>query len=308
MNTGHNNAYIPCRLITGTAHTRTVRHNQKKMKKAISILILILVSKTVWCSQIAVGVDRSKVVILEYWKFEDGEGDNEMMIFNPTNEGINVVFRKWYRRKKDEPERVYTESDILLRTKKIKPNRYLQFEDAAAEIREIYKGLIEVIVNGKKVGLYDLARKEKKPRAIIERGIVFNQRSNTGGYLQYEIIYDGLKFQKNKSRRVKVAYLEKEFYSSGFVKGEKYNPHNIGIENITVDNLKIGERENFDLDLVATGELGTFEVTFTNLLFRKRIVQRNFNHMITKGRGQTIAFNVLNGVCFDRKRRYKKRK
>lgn len=192
--------------------------------------------------------------------------------------------------------------------KKIGPNKYLQFEEAAAEIRGIYKGLIEVIVNGKKVGLYDLARKEKKPRTVIEKGIIFNQRSNTGGYLQYEIIYDGLKFKRNKPRRVKVAYLEKEFYSSGFVKGEKYNPHNIGIENITVDNLEIGDRENFDLDLVSTGELGAFEVSFTNLRFQKRLVQRNFNHMITKGRGQTIAFNVLNRISFDKKRRYKQRK
>lgn len=278
------------------------------MKKAISILILILISKTVWCSQIAVGVDRNKVIIWEYWKYVDGKGNNEMMIFNPTDERINVVFRKWYRKKKDEPERIYTENDILLQAKKIRPNQYLQFQKAATEIREIHRGLIEVLVNGKKVGLYDLARNEKKPRTKIEKGIIINQRSNTGGYLQYEIIYDRLKFKRNKPYKVKVAYLEKEFHSSGFVKGEKFNPYKIGIENITVDNLIIGDRENFDLDLVSTGELGTFEVSFSNLQFKDRIIQRNFNHMITKGRGQTIAFNIPNGICFDKKRKYKNRK
>lgn len=291
-----------------TACSRGRSAQPEKMKKAISILILILLSKTVWCSQIAVGVDRSKVVIWEYWKSKKGKGNNEMMIFNPTKEGIKVVFRKWYRKKKDEPERIYTEGDVLLRTKKIRPNQYLQFENAAREIRQTHRGLIEVLVNGKKVGLYDLARKEKEPIAKIEKGIVINQRSNTGGYLQYEIMYEGFKFKRRKPQRVKVNYLEKDFHSSGFVKGEKFNPYDIEMENVSVNNLSIGNRENFDLDLVSTGELGSFEITFISLKSKQRIVQRNFNHMITKGRGQTIAFNVPNGICFDKKRRYKKRK
>jgi len=278
------------------------------MKKAISILILILISKNVWCSQIAIGVDRSKVIIWEYWKFIDGVGNNEMMILNPTKENIEVIFRKWYRKKKDEPERVYTEGDILLRAKKIKPNQYLQFENAAKEIREIHRGLIEVLINGKKVGLYDLARKEKEPNTKIKKGIIINQRSNTGGYLQYEIIYERLKFKINEKRKVKVSYIKKEFEKSGFVKGEKYNPHNIGIDKVIVSNLKIGNNENYDVNFESTGILGAFEVEFTNLTGKRRITQRNFYHGITKGRGQTIAFNIPNRICFDKKRKYKKRK
>lgn len=278
------------------------------MVRVLSILILILLSTTVWCSQIGVGVDMNKVVIWEYWKFEDGLPNHELLIFNPSKEGMKVVFRKWYQRKDGEPERIYTNKDVLLRTKRIRPNNYVQFATAVQEMRGLHRGLIEVLVNGQSAGLYDLDSGLDVPLANIENGIVITRRSNVGNGLQYEIIYMGLDFERNAPRSAKVYYLEADFYSSGFIKGGKYNPFNIKIENVSVDNLVIGNRADFDLDLVATGVLGSFEVEFKNFDFKARIVHRDFNYMINAGTGQTIAFNIPVDICFDNKRKYKSRR
>ncbi len=278
------------------------------MKKIILILATLMVWNIAWCSQIGIGVDASRVVIWEYWKFSNGKEGNELMVYNPMDSSINVVFRKWYQKKEGEPDRIYTEGDVLLRIKRLNSNNYALFETATTEIRGLHKGLIEVLVNGKSAGLYDILRKIEPPKAKIKNGIIINQISNSGGALQYEIIYEDLQFKKNKSHRARIEYLKEDFYSSGFIKGEKFNPNNIGLKDISVLNVNLGTKENFDLSLVSTGKLGSFEVTFTNLRTKQKILQRNFNHMVNKGTGQTIAFNIPNRICFNKKKKYRKRK
>jgi hypothetical protein len=278
------------------------------MKKVILILTLLVNLNILWCSTLGVGVNSDKVVIWEYWKVSDGKANNEMLIYNPTNSYIHVVFRKWYHIREGEPERIYTEEDVLLRIKRLNPNNYVLFDAATSEIRELHKGLIEVFVNDKSAGLYDMSVKNEPPKAKIKNGIIINQTSNVGILFQYEIIYETLHFKKNKNFRARVEYLNENFYSSGFPKGKELNPHNIGLADIKFSELKLVSMENFDISFASTGTIGCFEVTFTNLNSKRKIQQRSFNHMIDKGTGQTIGFNIPNNVYFTKKGKYRKRK
>ncbi len=239
---------------------------------------------------------------------DNGMANSELMLYNPMKTPIEVVFRRWYLQEKDAPPRVYTESDVLLRVNRIKPDDYVLFATAAAEIRATRAGLMEVLVNGKSAGIYGMMEQIEAPTAKIMNGIIIKQRSNAGGTLQYEIIYETLNFKKNSNPKARVEYLKHDFYLSGFMKGEKFNPDDIGLVDISVNNLLAESNAEFDLKLVSTGKTGSFEVTFKNRHPRARISQRNFHHMIDHGTGQAIAFNIPCNISFKKKAKYKIRK
>ncbi len=278
------------------------------MKVAIALLALITIPNKSWCHLVPVGVDRTKVVIWEYWKITDGAGENEMLLYNPMETPIEVVFRKWYQRKPGEPERIYTEEDVLLRINKIKPDRYALFATATSEIRDLHRGLIEVLVNGKSAGLYGMPAEKKYPKTRIKNGIIINQNSNTGNFLEYEIVYEALVFTKHENLRARVVYLQEKFLSSGFVTGEKHNPDGIGLADIAVENLEIRNEEGYDLCFAATGKPGGFEVTLVKPGSPRKILWRGLMHLKDKGTGQASAFNIPNEISFTGKKHYKKRK
>jgi len=274
------------------------------MKETITLLLLFITSNLAWASITAVGLDRNEVVVSEYWKFKNGEKSNELMIFNPTKKAIKVVFRKWYGKSKFAPKKVYFDTDILLETKRIRPNQYLLFEDTPTKMRNQHQSLVEVLVNDKRVGLYNLRPNKKEPITQINNGIIINKTPNIGSYTEYEIIYKDLEFKKSDMRKIEVAYLKKDFYYSSFYKSKTPNIKHIEIADIKVSNLKIEETKDSTLLLTSTGKLGSFELKFHNLNRRKRLSHTSFFHMVRKGVGQGISFPIPNGIDFEKKRKY----
>ena len=274
------------------------------MKNIFIALVFLICNNPLWCSQVVIGVDSDKIIIWEYWKFDQGLENHEMMIFNPSEEKVDVVLRKWYPKVENMPAREYLASDVLLSIDQLKPNDYRLFDDPTLVMRTNYSGLIEVLVNGEFAGLYALTRTTKPPVSKIEDGIVVNQSANIGEYYPCEIIYESLQFKRNSNRRVKVLFPQEHFFGAGFMKGEKFNPDEIGLENVTTSDVEVVAKEDFDVYFAPTSEGGFFTLRFLVEGKVQRIQQRNFQYQATERGGKTIAFIVPQCVRFDQRRKY----
>lgn len=274
------------------------------MKKVITALVFLICNNPLWCSQVVIGLDSDKIIIWEYWKFDEGLENHEMMIFNPSGEKVDVVLRKWYPKAENMPAREYLASDVFLSVDQLKPNDYRLFDDPTPRMRKYYSGLIEVLVNGEFAGLYALTRTPKPPVNKIEDGIVINQSTNIGEYYPYEIIYESLQFKRNSNPGVKVLFPQEHFFGAGFIEGEKFNPDKIGLEGVAASNVEIVAKEGFDVYCVPTSKGGFLALSFVISGEAARILQRNFQYQATESGGQTIAFIVPQCVRFDRRRKY----
>jgi hypothetical protein len=274
------------------------------MKKIITALVFLICNNPLWCSQVVVGVDSDKIIIWEYWKFDLGLENHEMMIFNPSGEKVDVVFRKWYPQEENMPAREYLASDVLLRIDHLKPNDYALFDDPTPRMRKHYRGLIEVLINGESAGLYSLARTANAPANKIKEGIVINQIANVGSYHPYEIIYESQRFKRNTNPRVKVVFSQEHFLGAGFNSGDKFNPEGIELEDITTFNLEVVPKEGYNVYFVPTSKDGYFELSFVVQEKLPRVLKRNFFYQNTEKRGQGINFIIPLRVRFDRRRKY----
>jgi len=269
------------------------------MKKAIFISIGILLHLSTWCSQVAVGIDSDKLIVLEYWKLEQEIASNKVMLYNPTNKTIQVKLKLWHSNKQNILEKLITKN-VVFKNKTIKPHQYkiLNLANKTAIKRHKGLGLIQFFVNGESAGLYQYKSKRKIPNHIIDEGIVINRAPNSGGKLMYEILYRQLEFNNEAEISAEVRYLDNKFYRSYFHKGKDYNPFGIGIRIQEYENLILSKTVLSDVELIPKEQIGYFKVIFSGFQNKERVIQRNFSHMINEGTGRTIAFTIPRKIRF----------
>jgi len=269
------------------------------MKKVILILIGILFHLSARCSQVAVGVDSDKLIVLEYWKFEQEIVSNKVMLYNPTNKTIQVKLKIWHSKKQSFLEKLITKN-VVFRNKTIKPHQYkiLNLADKIAVKRLKGLGLIQFFVNGESAGLYQYKSKMKNPNYSIDKGIVINRAPNSGGILMYDILYRQSEFNNEDEIIAEVRYLDNKFYRSSFHKGKGYNPFRIGIRIEEYENLNLNKTVTSDVEITPKEQIGYFKVIFSDFENKGRITQRNFSHMINEGTGRTIAFVIPRKIRF----------
>lgn len=239
------------------------------MKQLLTIILIVIFNSTLWSTTIFVGVDSEKIVIWEYWKFEQGIGTNETLIYNPTDEVINVEFKKYHFKKQNWLQRLFTKN-CLLKVKTLKPGDYILYKDFRSKIMSKSNGTIEVFINEKRIGLYGITKKSKVPSSKIQEGIIINQQLNSGRDLVFETVYNQLIFPKNSELNAEIKFVDSTFRKMGFpFLGDK-NSDEITFNVIDIDNLTIEESSDYKLKFSSTGNLGRLKVTFTNTKSKTR--------------------------------------
>lgn len=279
------------------------------MKKLLVLFALLLLGYAAWCSTTVIFVDRTKVEIYEYWKFVEGEASPELLLYNPTDEPISVVFRKKYRQNQNELDEYALSGDVLLRIYRIRPNDYALFADALTQIRAEYdKQLIEVLVNGENAGTYSLHRKPKKPSTLLQNGLVFNTVPNNGDLLPYELVYEQLDFRRKDDATVRIEFLEGDFYQAGFPEGEKFNNQGIAVAALDNTNMNLEQDEDFALSGRPLSKPASLLVRCSTDRSRRRVMSRDFNYMPSAKGGRTIALCIPQRITFGKGRKYRPRK
>lgn len=250
-------------------------------------------SNVAWCNQTPIGLNNKYIDVVEYWKFEDNIRSHEMLICNRTKNKVDVVIRKWHTRPINA-EPIYRANDTLLVLNKLKGGGFYILKN----LRDRCTGLIEVFVNDKSTGLYELSSGDHEPISEIKDGIIINQTPNVGTFKEYELIYSKLNFKREKTVACKVRYTTTDFYKS-FFKGTNSKYKQAEIISFTTKNLKEVRIEKSDnLYLEPSDELGEFEVIFQTNKMRKRITGRNFYYSKREKSGGTAFFVIPVNINF----------
>ena len=270
----------------------------KMKKKILLMLLLISWNPLLSMTSTAVGVNNSEVVILEYWKFENGKSTNDMLIYNPTNTDISVVF------KKRTHNNSFLRKDTLFSVQRIKPNDYVLVHKISDKFGKLDERYSEVFVNDKYAGLYIVENKKTVPINKIKDGIIINQTSNLGQYHQFEIIYERLNFKGDQPQSIDIVFGESEFQTLSFSKGAVYNPWNINFTNIKTEKLNIIQEENYDLFLTSTGEKGSLKLTLNNSNTKKKLIDRIFHCRYAGEIAMGFLIFKFNDIDFGSKSKY----
>lgn len=271
------------------------------MMKKILIVFLVFCYVPAQASSTIIGVDRSKVILWEFWKCEKSKITNEFLIYNPRDQEISITIRKYKSPREDDVELTYEKSDTILVIKKLKPYDY-KFSPSNV-LRDRHEGWIEIMVNNKRCGTYVISPKVTLPKTKLKNGIISNVRMNVGKELGYEISYSRLKFKRCKKRTANVLFPNTNYKHAGFPKGEKYNPWDVKILDFKTYNLKQTSNNSYDFKTEPeenTNE-GRIKIAFLIKKWKnRRFLQRNFSCHF-HGWGQTIGFPIPVNINFRNK-------
>ena len=275
-----------------------MRRKLFRMKKIIILALLLISWNTLLSSSSkAGGVNSSKVVILEYWRFENGKSSNEMIIYNPTESIIEVIFKKRTNNNSD------LKSDTLHTIQRIKPNNYVLLHEISDKFRKLHEDHIQVLINGKYAGVYTVGEKINAPLTKINKGIIINQLANNGSEQPFEIIYEELNFKGSQSQNIEIVFGESKFHSVSFNKGEDYNPESIDFTNIKAEKLNIVQKDNYDLFLTSTGEIGNLKLTLNSSSTKKKLKGRLLHFRFSNQNSMGYLIFKFNYIDFGSKRK-----
>ena len=242
------------------------------MKLLLTSFLLLAFNAASWSTSIFVGFDANKLVIWEYWRFEEGVGQNEIFIYNPTDEDISIEFRKYHYKKQNWIQKLFTKN-CLLKIERLKAGDYILYKDFRSKVIGKAKGTIRVLVNNKRIGLYGITSKSRTPMTKIQEGIIVQQKMNNGRDLMYETVYNQLKFDPGSPLNAKINYVDSNFTRMGFPLPGENNPDNIEFKISEVDKLEIENSTEYQFMVSGRGEKGSMLINFTNKKPKRRISQ-----------------------------------
>ena len=234
--------------------------------------MLLTLNASLWSTSIFVGVDANKIVIWEYWKFVDGVAQNEVFIYNPTDEDISIEFRKYHYKKQNWIQKLFTKN-CLMKIEQLKAGDYILYKHFRSKVISKSNGTIRVLVNGKRIGLYGITPKSRMPVPLLEKGIIINQQLNNGRNLMFETVYDRLKFEPGTTLNAKIQYVDSTFTRMGFPGHGENNPDDIEFEMLEVDKLQVEKTLEHQFMISSIGEKGSMRMNFSNKKPKKRISQ-----------------------------------
>ena len=263
------------------------------MKQILACTLIIVFNSTLWGTTIYVGVNIDKIVILEYWKFENGIETNEVVIYNPTEEEISIEFKKYNYKKQNWLKRLFTRN-TLLKVKKLESGDYFIYEKFRSNVMNKSNGTVEVVINDIEIGLYGISRNSKKPISKLQNGIVVNQQINNGRNLIYEMVYNQLNFNSAKTLNVEIKFNDPKFQKMGFPlsknNNEYYNDDKIEFEIIEASNLNVEKEESFKFIISYKDHPGSIKLVLSNNKSNKRISQYYCYFKTTNGEGYKRLF------------------
>ncbi len=272
------------------------------MKKIITILF-ILIGFNVDASQIATGLDGSKIQVVEYWKKCKNGIKNFTLIENRTDKDVVLTIRKVYLSDRDTL-RVYLPSDTLLTEIKIKAKSSIKKENllTCSENRKLY---VNFFFNKDNLGIYHLKELSKPEKEEFgNREVLVNTVPNLGSEMNVNLFYSNSKLKKNKPFFVDVEMIGEELQRAGLPECHlcsynnspcsTCNPDSLTLKITPVSNLEIKDnrptvfqpKNNFNPPYIARVEV---QINFRR---KSKISYFSYMYFTKKGNGRYINIPI----------------
>ncbi|MDF1696695.1 MAG: hypothetical protein P1U56_12715 [Saprospiraceae bacterium] len=257
------------------------------MRQLLLVVLSLLFITSAWSRTVFVGLNSKEIVIMEYWKFEDGIGSHEALIYNPTDTVQDIEFRKYHYNTQNWVQRLFSRNK-LYQIKGLQSGEYVLYKDFRSNIMDKSSGTIEVHINKKKVGLYGVNIHPKRPDHTCKEGIIINQSVNRGQDLLFEAIYDQLTFDQDTELAVEIKYIDTSFQEMVFPLPGDDNPDSIQMDLIDSNDLMVMKTIVYAFKVFREEELGRLKVAFSNINSKTRLA------------GFTSNFTSRNAIGFIR--------